>query len=180
MTDMRQIIEQAHAKQIEVLVGTPQTEQELEAIAAELGVKFPSDYRRVLTSIGALSFRSGGVHYFIYGKPSAATTEAGLALDLLETGRAFRGHHLPFDDDTSPIAVVPVAARLDLDHGHVELTLVDADGAYRSLFEGGAVSGPRMLLNVEWMFPFFVAMFNDDGTRRSAADMLASMGIGGS
>lgn len=177
MTNLMHVIEKARGKQIEVLTGTPQTEQELDIIAAELGVKFPADYRRVITSVGALSFRKGSVHYFAFGKPSAATIAAGVALDLLAAGRAFRAHsQLPFSEETAPIAVVPVAAKIDLDYGHVELTLVDADGAYRSLYEGGAVSEPRMLLDVEGIFAFFVAMFDDDGTRRSGADMLADMG----
>jgi hypothetical protein len=177
MTDLSHVIEEARTKQIEVLTGAPQTEQELDALAAELGVKFPADYRRLATRVGALSFRKDGVHYFAFGKPGPATTEAGIPLDLRTAGRAFRDRPPPFSDDTSPIVVVPVAAKIDLDHGHVELTLVDADGAYRSMFEGGAISGPRSLLDVEAIFPFFVAMFNPDGTRRSADDLLADMGV---
>lgn len=180
MTSLMDVIAEARGKQIDVLMGAPQTEQELDVIAAELGVKFPADYRRVITSVGALSFKKDNVHYFAYGKPSAATIAAGIPLDLLEAGRAFRAHpQLPFAEETTPIAVVPVAAKIDLDFGHVELTLVDADGAYRSLFEGEAVSEPRMLLDVEGIFAFFVAMFDRDGTRRSAEDMLADMNVVG-
>ena len=177
MTSLMDVIEEARAKHIEVLIGEPQTEQEIEAVAAELGVKFPADYRRVLTTVGALSFRKDSLHYFAYGKPSAETEAAGVSLDLLEAGRQFLAHPLASPDDPGAIAAVPVAGKIDLDHGHAELTLVDADGAYRSLFEGGSVSEPRLLLDVEGIFAFFVSMFDRDGNRRDPTDMLASMGI---
>jgi hypothetical protein len=176
MSDLTTLIEQARHKQIEVLVGERYSDAELDAVAAEFGVKFPADYRTLVIETGALSFRRGDVHYFVYGKPSAETIAAQIPLDIMEAGNAFKTAELLFAEGTATSKVVPVAARVDLDYGHVELTLVDADGAYRSHFEGDAISEPRLLLDVVGMFPFFLSLFREDGARRSPQELLDAIG----
>jgi hypothetical protein len=177
MSDLSALIQQARSKQIEVLVGERFTDAELDALATDFGVKFPNDYRKLVVETGALSFRKGGVHYFVYGKPSPETNAAQIPLDLVAAGNAFRSANLPFAEGTTRSKVVPVAARVDLDYGHIEVTLADADGAYRSHFEGDEISEPRQLLDVEGMFPFFVTLFRDDGERRSPQELLEALGV---
>lgn len=171
--ELRQAIEDARRKNIEVVAGAPYTADELDAVAARLGVAFPADYRLVALEHGSLSFRVGEHHYAAFGKGSAATQEAGMQLDVVEMTTRFRAGNVPFSADTEPAPVALVAAMLNPAHGHFEYTLVDADGAYRTLFHGGEISEPRTLVSVAGIFPYFAMMYRDDGTPLSAAELLA-------
>jgi hypothetical protein len=177
LDELKQAIAEARRKNIQVVAGTAYSVAELDALEHELGVRFPQDFRAIALELGALSFSKGDLQYVCFGKPSAASREAGLQLDLLELSKQFRAQDLEFEDDAEPAIVTPIGAKVDPQYGHFEVILADANGSYRTVFGDGEISSPRRLVDVIGLFPYFVMMFDDDGNRLSVDDLLDRIGV---
>jgi hypothetical protein len=111
-----------------------------------------------------VSFRKDRNHWFTFGKQTIDPK-----MDLLVAGREWQAGF--------GMKICPLAAKLDHEYGHLEFVVTDANGAYRQYFDGGSISEPRSLVDVDGMFPYYVMMYRDDGTRRSGNEMMDLIGV---